>query len=78
MQSDTGQITGKTQSLVQRVQMQLRFRTPRRLRDIAVDRAAVRAISTFGRVDYDLHTDIKGFDHHFVISKPRTEKPYRS
>lgn len=27
-------------------------------------------ISTFGRVDYDLSTDIKGFDRHFVESKP--------
>lgn len=27
-------------------------------------------ISTFGRVDYDLSTDIKGFDRHFVESRP--------
>lgn len=32
--------------------------------------AAVGGISTFGRVDYDLSTDIKGFDRHFVESRP--------
>lgn len=71
MQSDTGQITGKTQSLVRRVQMHLHFWTRGDLLggDRVVDTAAVSGISTFGRVDYDLNTDIKGFDHHFVVSK---------
>lgn len=32
--------------------------------------AAVSDISTFGRIDYDLNADIKGFDHHFVVCKP--------
>lgn len=32
--------------------------------------AAVGGISTFGRVDYDLSADIKGFDRHFVASRP--------
>ena len=26
-------------------------------------------ISTFGRVDYNLNTDINGFDHHIVAGK---------
>lgn len=28
------------------------------------------SVSTYGRVDYDLNTDIKGFDWHFVESEP--------
>lgn len=42
------------------------------LGDVVVDGAgaSVSGISTFGRVDYDLGADIKGFDHHFVVSKP--------
>lgn len=37
---------------------------------IGVDAAAAGNISTFGRVDYDLNTDIKGFDCHFVEREP--------
>lgn len=73
MQSDTRKIKGKTQSLVQRVQMHLHFwMLWDILRDLVVERAgaSVSGISTFGRVDYDLSADIKGFDHHFVVSKP--------
>lgn len=73
MQYDTRQITGKTQSLLQRVQMHLHFWTLGDLLGvIVVDTAQepLSGISTFGRVDYDLNADIKGFDHHFVLSKP--------
>lgn len=57
--------------------MQLHFRTARRVLDftggvggIGVDAAAAGNISAFGRVDYDLNTDIKGFDCHFVEREP--------